>query len=250
VAKIRLKNTKFFMEDGTTGTALVNEPITPAAMGATDFDIEAVDLPRALVTTKVPVGARFTVAGETGAPIHTVTARTPPGAGPTTNIVFTPALASGVADNAAITFQSQQLEFKVGEGNVSWTETTNYDIELERGDLETGTISDGDDEAMTVDAAFTWEYYRTGTGETVSPVDALKGVGGAAEWVTAGADECEPYAVKLVALHTPPCGSKDPEKYTFPEFRRTTVNPDFEAATISFSGICKAVEPIVERITS
>ncbi len=130
---------------------------------------------------------------------------------------------------------------------MSWSENSEYEIELERGDLETGTITDGDDQAMTVNLAFVFESYTTGTSEDTSPVDAFKGVGGASEWVTAGADDCEPYAVDLVIVHTPSCGTKQAETFVFPDFRRQTINPDLSAATMSVTGICKAVEPTVTR---
>ena len=239
------------MEDGTAGTAAVDEAVTPPPAGASEMDIDTVVMTRfgTPAATSVAVGARFTVAGETGLPIHTVTAKLEAVTDITDNITFTPVIAvGGVADDAVITFTGIRLDFKIGEGNVTWSETTEYDTELERGDLETGTVSTGDDQAMTVTTAFTWESYTTGTSEATSPVDAIKGVGGASEWVTAGADACEPYAIKLIALHTPTCGSKQTEQFVFPEFRKTAVNPDFQAASISITGVCKAVEPTVTRI--
>jgi len=241
------------MRDGTAGTAAVNESVTPPPAGATSMDIDTVVLTRfgTPAATAVPVGVRFTIAGETGTPVHVVSAKVETVTDITDNITFSPAIATGgVVDGAVITFDSISLDFKIGEGNVTWTETTEYDTELERGDLETGTISAGDDQAMTVTTAFTFESYTTGTNESVSPVDALKGVGGASEWVTAGADECEPYAIKLFAIHSPTCptGTKQQELFEFPEFRRTAVNPDFDAGTISITGTCKVVEPIVTRI--
>lgn len=250
MAKIRIKDTVFSMQDGTVGTALVNEPTTPPPQGGTQMDIDAVVLTRfgTNAATQIPLGAHFTAASESGTPDHTITAKVETVTDITDNITFTPVLASALADNDPIVITGITLDFKVGEGNVTWTETVEYDTELERGDLETGTVSAGDDQAMTVTAAFTFQAYTTGTSETVSPVDAIKGVGGASEWVTAGADECEPYAVKLIALHTPTCGSKQTERYEFPEFRRTNLNPDFSAATISLTGVCKAVEPTVTRI--
>jgi hypothetical protein len=83
---------------GTLGTAAVNDQsITPGDM-TLGVDTVALNLPD---SDLIPVLTPFTIAGETGSPVHTVTART---GNPTTSITFTPQIASGVTDNAVITF--------------------------------------------------------------------------------------------------------------------------------------------------
>ena len=65
---------------------------------------------------------------------HTVTARTPADAGPTTNIVFTPALGAGTyEDGGVVTFYPQNLNIKIGEGNLTYTEHTEYEYLKDRG---------------------------------------------------------------------------------------------------------------------
>jgi hypothetical protein len=83
---------------GTLGTAAVNDgSISPGHMEL-GVDTVNLDLPD---SDRIPVGAFFTIAGESGSPMHIVTART---GNPTTSITFDPELLSGVTDNAVITF--------------------------------------------------------------------------------------------------------------------------------------------------
>jgi len=222
---------------------LVNEPVTPPAVGETEMDVDTVVL-NTVETDQVPVGARFTVEGETGSPIHTVTARTP-SSGATTNISFAPALASGVADDAAITFLPQQLEIKIGEGNLTYTEHKEYEYLLDRGDLD--TVREGNEVPMDVRIECVYEHITTGTSETISPMDALKQKGAASEWVSSASDLCEPYAVDVEVEHNVPCGTNQDETTLFPDFRHETAEVNFKDATISITGKCNVTEPIVTR---
>jgi hypothetical protein len=137
MARIELKHCTVRMKDGLSGSAAINEPVIAPQEGDTEMDIDTVVL-NTTVTDLVPVGARFTVAGETETTVHTVTARTPAGAGPTTNIEFSPALGAGTyVDNGVITFLPQQIDIKIGDGNLTYTENKNYEYELDRGQLDT-----------------------------------------------------------------------------------------------------------------
>ncbi len=248
MARIELRDCDVIVQDGLSGTGAVNEPVTPPAATDTDFDIDTLVLNTA-DTDKVPVGARFKIAGETTQVFHTVTARTPADAGPTTNIVFAPALGAGTyADGAVVTFYSQNLDIKIGEGNLTYTEHTEYEYLKDRGDLD--TVKEGDQVPMDVKLEAVFEHITQGTSEPVSPMDAIKGVGGAAEWVSASADLCEPYCVDIVVLHTPPCGTAELERVTFPDFRSETREVNYKDSTISITGKCKAIEPVVERETA
>jgi len=240
MARIELRDATIRVKDGLAGTAAVNDAGVMAA--DLNMDIDAVVLNTA-VTNQVPIGARFTVASETGSPVHVVTARTGPS--PTTNIVFTPALAAGVADNAVITFLPQQITVKIGNGNLTYTETKNYEYELDRGNLD--TVREGDEAPMEVNMEFVYEFVRTGTSENITPVDAVKGVGGAAEWVSSSGDLCEPYAVDIEVEHNPPCGTSETETTTFPDFRRDSLEFDLSAATIACNGKCNASVPTIVR---
>jgi hypothetical protein len=242
MARIELRNTTILMKDGLAGTAAVDD--MAAAMGDTSIGVDTVALNTA-VTTKIPIGARFTVTGETGSPVHVVTARTPTSVGPTTSITFTPALASGVSNDAVITFGSQQIEIKIGEGDLTYTETDQYTYDLDRGELD--TVRRGDDVPMEVSLAFTFEQVTTGTGEAITPVDALKRINGAAEWVSSSDDLCEPYAVDIEVIHEPPCGTAQVEEILFPDFRAESRQFSFRDAQISVTGRCNATEPTVTR---
>ncbi|MEN6367692.1 MAG: hypothetical protein ABFC88_12850 [Thermoguttaceae bacterium] len=164
----------------------------------------------------------------------------------TTEITFTPALGAGTyADGAVLSFLPQQLDIKVGEGNITYTEHNNYDYLMDRGNLD--TVKEGDQVPMDVKLECVFEHITTGTNEYVSPMDALKKTGAASEWVNAAADKCEPYCVYVVVLHTPPCGGAEKERVTFPDFRSEQREINYKDATISITGKCKATEPIVER---
>jgi hypothetical protein len=243
MARIELRDCTVRFKDGLSGVAACNE-MSGAAMGATDMDVDGIVLNTA-DTDLIPVGARFTVATETGAPVHTVTARTPAATSPTTNVVFTPALASMIADGAAITFLPQQIEVKIGDGNITYTKNKEYEYLLDRGDLD--TVREGNQVPMDVTIDFVYEFITTGTGELITPSDALSGVGGADEWVSASSDPCEPYAIDVEVEHVPPCGSAETETTLFPDFRPDSEECDLGAATVSAQGRCNAVKPIVTR---
>jgi hypothetical protein len=245
MARIELRDATIRIKDGLSGTAAINDMTPPVATDVT-MTIDTVVLNTA-VDDMVPIGARFTVAGETAATtVHTVTARTPADAGPTTEITFTPALSAGTyLDEGVITFLPQQIEVKIGDGNLTYTENTEYEYLLDRGDLD--TVREGNQVPMDVSLEFVYEFVRTGTSELITPVDALKGVGGADEWVSASDDQCEPYCVNIEVFHDPPCGSSETETTLFPEFRRDSLEFDLSAATIACQGRCKATEPTITR---
>jgi hypothetical protein len=247
MAKIELRDATIYFRDGLAGTATVDD-VAGLLDGATEVDINPAVL-NTTVVTDVPVGARFTVAGEATAVIHTVTAVTD--IGPTTNFDFTPAIAVGstIPDDNVITFIAQQIEVKIGDGNLTYTEAKNYNYELDRGVLD--TVREGDDIPVSLALAFVYEFVRTGTGEVITPSDAIKGIGGAAGWISTSADKCEPYAVDMVVEHVTNCsGAVNPESEvtTFPDTRYDQLAYDLGAASISVTARAFATEATVERI--
>ena len=246
MARIELRDCDVILQDGLSGAAAVNQPVTPPAEDDTQLTIDTI----VLNTTDpdlVPLGARFKIAGETTPVYHTVTARTPAGSSPTTQITFSPALGAGTyTDGGVVTFYPQELEIKVGDGNITYTEHNEYKYELDRGDLD--TVREGNQVPMDVKLEAVFEHITQGTSEPVSPVDALKGIGGAAEWVSASADLCEPYCVHMIVRHTPPCGTAQREQVAFPEFRSESREVNYKEASISVSGKCKRTEPQVDRV--
>ena len=245
MARKELRHCDILLRDGLSGTALIDDAGPPMETDTT-LTIDAVVL-NTDDTDLVPVGARFKVAGETDTDqVHVVTARDPAGDGPTTEITFTPALGPGTyADDGVITFQAQELTIKVGDGTISWSEAKEYEYELDRGDLD--TVRETDQQPMEVDLEFVFESVTAGTGESITPVDALKRKAGASEWVNAATDPCEPFAVDMEIVHTPPCGGADIEEILFPDFRYESLEYDLTEATIAVSGRCNATEPTVTR---
>ena len=170
--------------------------------------------------------------------------------GSTGQITFTPALATAAGipvDNAVITLLPAQVELRIGEGNLTWTEAKEYEYVLDRGDLD--TVREGDQQPVEVNIDLMYEFYTNGSGGAwlPSPVDFLKQQGEASELSSSSGDPCEPFAIDIYVEYDPPCGSEENENYTFPDFRYESLEFDIREATISVSGRCNAVEPTVTR---
>ena len=74
--------------------------------------------------------------------------------------------------------------------------------------------------------------------------DALKNRKGALGWVSSDSDVCRPYALDLV-LEYVACGGTGFETITYPDFRYEQIDYDASAGTVSFSGKCNVLEPVV-----
>jgi len=197
----------------------------------------------------VPVGARFTVNTANNTTTYIVTGRTPAlaNAGNTTVIVFTPAWGANFPlANDVITFLPQEIDVKIGEGNLTYTEHKEFKYMLDRGNLD--AVREADEKPVDVKTDFIYDFVTTGTGEDVTPVDALKGSGGAAEWISSSHDKCEPYAVDVEIVYTPPCTNEENEHTTFPEFRYETLEFNLKDATIAVTGKCNVVQATVVRV--
>ena len=246
MARIELRDASILMKDGLSGSAIIEES-TPGATD-TDADVNTVVL-NSTVNTLVPVGARFTVNTTANTEIYTVTARTPATTSPTTNVEFTPAWGANTPTvTDVITFQAQELQVTIGEGNLTWTEAKEYEYLLDRGDLD--TVKEGDEQPLEVSLEFVYDHVTQGTSESVTPVDAIKGSGGADEWVSSSDDLCEPYAVDMVIRHCVPCGTDEDEEITFPDFRFESLEYDLSEATIAVSGRCNVSEAVPLRSTN
>jgi hypothetical protein len=208
-------------------------------------------MPRAIDTHVVPVGARFTVNTVNNTTVYIVTGRTPAPAngGNTTALNFTPKWAANLPlAGDVITFSPQVLAVKIGEGNLTYTEHKDYKYFLDRGDLD--TVREGDEKPVDIKTDFVYEFISTGTSTDLSPVDALKGIGGADEWVSSSADQCEPYSVDLRIVHVPPCGTEQDEITLFPTFRYETLEFNIKDATISCTGKCNVVQATLSRVNA
>lgn len=241
MAQIDLKNCDIYIEDGysgsVSGTSLVNN-MSGYMAGAVTMLIDG-------STGAVTTGDRFTVVGDTT--VHTVTAHSET-LGNTTSITFTPALASSVSNDVAITWMCHQLQIRVGEGNMQWTEKRSVMYTKDRGRLD--TVKLGDEEPVEVKLDFTWEFLKADTGETPTIEDALKKRGEASSWVTSSSDLCEPYSVDIVVVYTPPCDDVDVEIYRLTDFRYEDLGHDLKQGQVSVSGKCNITEPTVTRSAS
>ena len=240
------------LEEGD-GTGAVDDAANIASSGGlaepantdTDVNISTVSL-NTTDTDLVPIGARFTPSTANHTTVHTVTGRTPASASPTTNIVFTPAWGTPTPEKGdSLNFLPQQIDIKIGEGNLTYTEAKEYEYLLDRGVLD--TVKEGDEQPLEVSLEFVYEYITTGTSEAISPVDALKQKGGAAEWVSSSADLCEPYCVDMEIDHEVPCGTNEDELTVLPEFRYDSLEFNLQDAAIAVAGRCNATEATITR---
>lgn len=139
---------------------------------------------------------------------------------------------------------SNQLDIKVGNGNVTYDEHNPMEYIKDRGKLD--SVRKADEEPIDVRLDIQWDYL-TGSGDT-TPEDALKQRGGASGWVSTGADPCEPYSIDIVLLNDVQCaGPNNDETITLAEFRWETISHDPKAGTLSVSGKCNVREAVAVR---
>ena len=247
MARIQLRDTTVYLQDGLSGVSEINDASPADLTGVLTLDINSAEtVLNTDETDLIPVGARFTIAGESGSPIHTVTERTPTDSGPTTNIVFTPAVASNIADDAALTFLPQQIEIRIGDGDLSWTEAREVLYDLDRDILDDVRL--GPEQPLELNAAFVFEWASTGTGEPVSPIDAIKRINEAAEWVSSDSDQCRPYAIDVVVDHVVPCGTNQDQRFAFEDFRWDSLEYSIQDAAITLTGRCNRTDALVTRL--
>jgi hypothetical protein len=235
MARIELRDCTIYIKDGLSGTGCLS---ANASANTNTINIDTV-VTNASVNTIVPVGARFTIAGEDGTPVHTVQT-TNTTANVTDYVTFTPNTTTGNYNSGngegTITFLPCQIDIKIGEGNLTWSEKKEYVYLLDRGDLD--TVKEGNEVPVELSMEFVYEHVTTGTSEDITPSDAIKAAGLAADWVSSATDLCEPYCVDIVVVHDVPCGTTQDETLTFADFRFESLDYDLSAATIAVSGKC------------
>lgn len=146
---------------------------------------------------------------------------------------------------------ANSLTVTFGEGNLTWSESVNNEYILDKGSLDTVRL--GDEVPLSVSFQGVLDYYK-GDSTVVTIEDALKQKGEASAWVGVqendSGQECAPYAVDLVLVNEPSCGTgiTNPiETITFPTFRADQIDFDVRAGTVSVSGQCLATEPTSVR---
>jgi len=142
---------------------------------------------------------------------------------------------------------TNSLEIKLGDGNITWSEKKARQYIKDRGKLDTVRNADEDPMDVTVDAL--WEFL-TGSGASgalPTVEDAFKRRGPAAAWTSSSSDLCEPYAVDIEITYDPDCDVERREIYTLADFRYETADHDLKAGTLRFTGKCNVVEAGVAR---
>ena len=180
MAQIDLKNCRIYIKDGYAGPGG-----TPLVNNMSGYMAAAVTMIVNGFVGAVADYDRFTVTGSTA--IHVITDHTET-TGNTTSITFTPALTGTVADDAAITMLPHQVEVTLGEGNLSYTEKRAMEYKLNRGLLN--SVRKADEEPVDVSMDFQGDEVTAVTDDPPTPVEAIKKIGAAAAWVSAGADAC------------------------------------------------------------
>ncbi|KKK49715.1 hypothetical protein LCGC14_3132270, partial [marine sediment metagenome] len=145
-----------------------------------------------------------------------------------------------------VTFTGNLLAVRIGEGNLTYSETKNRDYILDRGNLD--TVRPGDDMPMDVAFDFVWEYITADTASAVPTIeDALKRRGEASAWVTTSSDACEEYCVDLEVHYDPGCGGTNSEVIILPFFRYEKLDHNLKDSQISCTGKCNATEASATR---
>ena len=245
MARIELRDVTIYLQDGFSGSAVVATAVP--ANGDNNLNVNTVsttDTP----TTMVPVGGRFTI-NSNSTIIYTITAETN-SANTVNNITFTPNLATAntvPAVGDVITFLPQRIEVKIGEGNLTYTEAKEYEYLLDRGNLD--TVKEGDEQPVEVNLEFVYEFIKSSSGGSITPVDAIKQIGEAAGWISSSADQCDPCGIDILAKHCVPCGTDEDEDVLLQDFRWESLDYDYQAATIAVSGRCNVSDATVTRST-
>ena len=157
--------------------------------------------------------------------------------------------------NATIKFKDgdtptpNELEVKIGEGNLTFVERVNRTYELDKGKLD--TVRNGDEVPVDVNLEFMWEWLKADTGKPPTPVDVLKQRGEASAWVSSSSDPCEPYCVDIEVTVNPHCsdGSKN-EVILLSDFRYEELNYDIKAGQVACTGKCNITEATISRVAA
>jgi len=141
----------------------------------------------------------------------------------------------------------KEIEVKIGEGNLTYSENRNIEYILDRGNLD--DVREGDQVPLDVSFDFQWEYIVGSSGSAIPTVEeALKGTGEAAAWVSTDSDACRPFAVDLEITYAPvPSTCGDQEVITFSDFRYETLDHDLREGTISCAGKCNVTTATAVR---
>lgn len=144
----------------------------------------------------------------------------------------------------------EEVEVKIGEGNLTYNERRNIEYVKDKGLLD--TVREGDEEPIEVRMDFTWEYLTSDAGATTPTIEeALKREGEAADWDSTDADPCNPYAVDIEILFAPDCFGEgitnEDELITLTDFRWESLEHDMRAGSVAVSGQCNVTRATIAR---
>lgn len=138
------------------------------------------------------------------------------------------------------------IEIKMGEGTLSYTEKKNRVYKKDRGKLY--QVMEGDEEPVDITIDGIWEYLKADTGNPPTIEDALKKRGEAASWVSTDSDLCAPYAVDLEIEFIPPCVADKKEIILLSDFRYEELAHNAKEANISIRGKANVTEATITRV--
>lgn len=229
MGQIDLKYAELTVEDGTVNVGAVN--LTAGyTVGNTTMIIDS--LPALTILT---TGTTFVIAGESGSPVHTITAHSET-SGVTTSITFTPGVAGTVADGTVLTFGPHSVTLHIGEGTLEWTEKRPIVYVKDRGKLAFTRL--GDEEPTDVSLEFIWDFLVSDTagGEPPTMKEVLTQTGACAGWLSSASDKCQPYAVNVRVLYSPPCAGVKKELIIIRDFRQEELQHNAKDAKVSVKG--------------
>jgi hypothetical protein len=230
-----LKNATIYMKDGHTSEGKVDN-VAGYTAGAVTMIVDT-------FTVDPPIGATFTI--EAGTQRYLI------GAGSSKTLLnFTPGLLGAVADEDEIHVGARQIEVKLGDGNLTYSETKNREYISNRGRID--EVRDGDEAPVDVSLTAQWQFI---TGHSSDPggghptiEDVLKNTGLAADWESSDTeDPCRPYSVDLEIFYEPICDTVQGESIMLRYFRYEKLDHDARAGTIATTGKCNVLEAEATR---
>jgi len=137
-----------------------------------------------------------------------------------------------VKDGAATPLE---VEIKIGEGNLTYSEKKTIEYTLDRGVLD--EVREGDEVPVEVSFDLTWELLLGGDIKKI-----IKGNADGGTYKSTDADVCRPYACDIEIVYTPPCATSLAETVVLPDFRQESIDSDLRAGTLSVTGKCNVKE--------
>lgn len=155
--------------------------------------------------------------------------------------------------DATIYIRDRQLnwvEVVVGEGNLTYSEKRNIELDKDRGHM--ARTREGEEEPVEVSFQFLWELLKSSGSEDPTIEECIKGeatdwVSTASNPVTGALDTKAPFSVHIQIVWQINNCSKI-EQYLFADFNYTELAGDMKNATIDCKGICNHVQKATERI--